>query len=245
MRKLVGLGYSPWTEKARWALDHHRVSYQYHEHIPLIGEPLLRWHTPRGMRPSVPLLLDEPGPLPGSFAIARRAEELGQGEPLFPAGAAENIARWEDMSEQVLRVARAYVVARMPRYRQAQEEGLPAALPLWTRKLLAPSANMAARFIARKYQAPGDVDAAIQATVVPAFERLRTALDGRPYLEEGRFTYADVTAALMLQFVRPVDDRHLPLGPGTRELWSHEDLAARFPDLLEWRDKLYAKHRRP
>ncbi|QRN98183.1 glutathione S-transferase C-terminal domain-containing protein [Archangium violaceum] len=243
-RTFVGLSYSGWTEKARWALDHHRVSYRYREHIPLLGEPWLRRHTQPGVRPSVPLLLDEAGPLTGSFAIARRAEEMGRGEPLFPADASETIARWEDVSERVLGVARAYVVARLPRNRRAQAESLPSFLPAWARGLFAPSATMAARFLARKHHAPADVDAAISATVIPAFEQLRAALGGRAYLRD-RFTYADITAAVMLQFVRPVDDAYLPLGPGTRELWSHADLATRFPELLAWRDDLYAKHRRP
>ena len=80
--------------------------------------------------------------------------------------------------------------------------------------------------------------------VVPALETLRTELGGRPYLKE-RFTYADINAAAMLQLVRPADDRYMPLGPGTREVWTHATLGSRFPDLLEWRDGLYAKHRRP
>jgi glutathione S-transferase len=37
----------------------------------------------------------------------------------------------------------------------------------------------------------------------------------------------------------------MPLGAGTREVWTNASLAARYPDLLEWRDALYAKHRKP
>lgn len=244
MRTLVGLSYSGWTEKARWALDHHRVAYQYREHIPLLGEWWLRRNTPPGVKPSVPLLLDDEGPVPGSLAIARRAEALGQGAPLFPAEAAELIARWEDTSERVLGVARASVVERLPRFKRAQAESLPAFLPAWSRSLFAPSSRMAARFLVRKHHAPADVAAALRDVVRPAFEQLRAALGGRPYLAD-RFTYADVTAAVMLQFVQPVDDRYLPLKPGTRELWTHAELAADVPDLLAWRDGLYAKHRQP
>ncbi len=244
MRTLYGLSYSPWTEKARWALDHHRVAYRYREHLPLIGEPLLRWRTPRGTRPAVPLLIDDGEAFPGSFTIARRAEELGQGEPLFSAADLPAIQRWEADSEQVLSAARARVVARLIRNPQAQAESLPAFLPSGLRPLLAPTAKLGARFVARKHQAHGDAEAAIRDTVIPALERLREALGGRPYVL-GHFSYADITAALMLQCVRPVDDRFLPLGPGTREAWSDAALAERFADLLAWRDGLYAKHRRP
>lgn len=244
MRTLYGMGYSGWTEKARWALDHHRVPYRYREHMPLLGEPLLRWRTPRGVHPSVPMLLDEAGATTGSMRIAQRAEGLGQGERLFPSEALERIQRWEALSDKVLGVARANVVQRLQHHRQAQRESLPGFLPGFLRGLMAPSARLGARFIARKHRAPADVDAAIQQTAVPALEQLRAELQGRPYLED-RFTYADINAAAMLQFVQPVDDRYLPLGPGTREIWTQAELAGRFPDLLEWRDALYAKHRRP
>ncbi|NVJ09519.1 glutathione S-transferase N-terminal domain-containing protein [Myxococcus sp. AM001] len=242
MRTLYGLSYSPWTEKARWALDHHRVAYRYREHLPLIGEPLLRWRTPRGVRPAVPLLIDEGEAFPGSFVIARRAEELGQGEPLFPAADLPVIQRWDDDSEQGLAAARVRVVAALLENRQAQMESLPSFLPEGLRSVLAPAARLGARFVARKHQTPADINAAVHDKVIPTLERLRAALGGRPYLLS-RFSYADVTAAVLLQFVRPVDDRHLPLGPGTRAMWSDAALASRFPDLLEWRDGLYAKHR--
>ncbi len=244
MRTLHGIGYSGWTEKARWALDHHRVPYRYREHLPMLGEPLLRWRTPRGVHPSVPMLIDEAGTTTGSLAIAKRAESLGSGEPLFPPGATESIARWEELGDKVLQVARANVVQRLLHHRQAQAESLPGFLPAWLRGLMAPTAKLGARYIASKHRAPADVDAAIQRTAVPALEQLRTALGGRPYLED-RFTYADINAAVMLQFVQPVDDRYLPLGPGTREIWPQGELAGRFPDLLEWRDAVYAKHRKP
>ncbi|ATB50826.1 glutathione S-transferase family protein [Corallococcus macrosporus] len=244
MRTLHGISYSPWTEKARWALDHHGVAYRYREHLPLIGEPLLRWRTPRGVKPAVPLLIDDGEPFAGSFVIARRAEELGQGAPLFPAADLPVIQRWEEESDQVLSAARAKVVAALLESRQAQADSLPAFLPVGLRSLLAPSAKLGARFVARKHQTPTDIDAFLQEKVVPALERLREALGGRPYLLS-RFSYADVTAALMLQFVRAVDDGYLPLKPGTRAVWSDAALAARFPDLLAWRDGLYAKHRRP
>ncbi len=39
-RRLIGLHYSPWTEKARWALDRQRVPYAFEEHLPMLGEML-------------------------------------------------------------------------------------------------------------------------------------------------------------------------------------------------------------
>jgi glutathione S-transferase len=44
---LVGEGFSPWTEKARWALDHHGIRYRCEEYVPLAGEPWLRLRARR------------------------------------------------------------------------------------------------------------------------------------------------------------------------------------------------------
>ena len=68
---LYGVGYSPWTERARWALDHHRIAYRYREHLPMLGEPMLR----------------------------RRARAAGQAKPTAPQPACSPIwlqaaARW-------------------------------------------------------------------------------------------------------------------------------------------------------
>ena len=43
MLDLYGIAYSPWTAKARWALDHHKIPYRYREHLILFGMPELRW----------------------------------------------------------------------------------------------------------------------------------------------------------------------------------------------------------
>ncbi|MBU8897147.1 glutathione S-transferase C-terminal domain-containing protein [Corallococcus sp. M34] len=245
MRTLAGLHYSPWTEKARWALDHHRLDYTYREHSPMLGEFWLRRHTQPGQRPTVPLFLDAERSTTGSIAIARRAEALSPGtEPLFPASAAATIEHWEGISDRVLATGRAYILTRIAKNKRAQAEALPGFVPNWMRPAFAPMAHMGVSFIARKHQVPAEGEAVVQQAAVPAFDELRAALGGRPYLAD-RFTYADVTASVMLQFVRPVASRHLELKPGTREAWNHEALAQAYPDLLAWRDALYDKHRRP
>jgi glutathione S-transferase len=37
MIELVAVPYSPWSEKARWALDHHALPYRETAYQPLIG----------------------------------------------------------------------------------------------------------------------------------------------------------------------------------------------------------------
>jgi glutathione S-transferase len=245
MRILVGLTSSGWTEKARWALDHRRVPYRFQDYVPLIQERWLRKQVPPGVKASVPLLLDPPGAATqGSFAIAKRAEELGQGGPLFPPEHAEAISRWNDLSEQVLDAARVYAMPRMLTNARAQAEMLPKFVPGFLRPVFAPSARLGMRYVVKKHQVATVSDEATEAAVTPAYERVRAALAGRTYLEGGGFTYADITTAAMLVLLGPVADRHLPMGPGTREVWTHAGLASRFPDLIAWRDALYDKHRR-
>jgi glutathione S-transferase len=93
-----------------------------------------------------------------------------------------------------------------------------------------------------KYGFGADV-AASDAAMRTALEDLRAALAGRDYLYE-ELTYADLTMAVVLQMVRPVDDRYIRLGRAVRAVWTNEPLAADFADLVEWRDRLYAEHRR-
>jgi glutathione S-transferase len=223
-------------------MDHHRLAYQYSEHIPLLGELRLRRHAPPGGRGTVPLLVEDSGVTMGSYAIARRAEQEGQGTPLFPAASLPEIEQWEQRSDELLRVGRAYMVQRLMQFPDAQIESLPPFVPAWARSPLKPMARMAARFLASKHEAASDPEALLLSTVAPGLEQLRAALQGGRFLT-GTFSYADITMAVTLQFIQPVEERFIPLGPGRRKAWSHPALAERFADLLRWRDQLYAEHR--
>jgi len=244
---LIGEYFSPWTEKARWALDHHGVAYRYHEHVPLLGEPLLRWAA-RGtkVRASVPLLTTDSGPIPDSLAIARHAERIGHGEPLFPTYLQDEIATWNARSERALAAARARYLERVLRSPDAKTELQPPFLPLAVRRAAGPATDLAIRFLRGKYRV--DASPALhEATLVAELEVLRDALGAgkKKHLVGAGPTYADVTMAVTLQFVAPVADDFIALGPATRASCFDADLAERFADLVTWRDQLYARFRRP
>ena len=244
MRTLVAESFSPWSEKARWALDHHRLAYAYREHYPLIGELTLRLRArrPRG-RVSTPMLLTPEGPLLDSFDIARYAERHGAGAPLFPAEHDAALRAWNARSEAALSSARVLYLERLGNSREAKVELQPPALPLPVRRVLAPSVDLAGVFLRRKYGMPDR--AAAETALVEALDALRSTLaGGRAYLLEERFSYADIAMAVTLQFVSPVAQHHLALGPATRASCLHPQLATRYPELLAWRDVLYARHRR-
>ena len=243
MRTLYGLSQSAWTEKARWALDHHTIAYRYHEHVPVLGELLLRIKArarPSGTKASVPLLADADEVFCSSLAIARHAESIGRGDPLFSKENDDAIVRWAELSDRVLAAGRARVLAGMRVNREAQREALPPFVPGVLRGALAPMATAATLFLGSKYHVSRDPDAEGDAVLRPAFDELRTALGGRPYLFD-RFSFADIAMAASLQTLR-VRERS-PLGPGTRAIWENVAIARDYEDLLTWRDALYAKHR--
>ena len=241
MRTLIIESFSPWSEKARWALDHHRVAYAAREHYPLIGELSLRLRARRlagGV--STPMLLTPEGALLDSFVIARYAEKQGGGPALFPPEHEAAIAAWNARSEAALRAARVLFIERLAGSREAKVELQPHYFPGAVRRLSAPATGLAFSFLRRKYGMPDR--AAAEAALVQELEGLRQALqNGQRHLVGDRFTYADIAMAVTLQFVAPPE--HLKVGPATRAACHASQLAARFAELLAWRDALYARHR--
>jgi glutathione S-transferase len=239
---LVGEYFSPWTEKARWALDHHRIAYRYREHVPLLGEPLLRLRSRRLRgRVSVPLLITDEGPIPDSFAIFRHAERVGRGAPLVPVGREAEVVAWNARSEAAIAASRALYLLRAERDREALIEMQPAAFPRPVREASLPVARAAIAFLRRKYGIAAD---GAEEALDRELTALHVALDGGEHLLDARFSYADVAMAVSLQFVAPLAEEYLHLGPATRASCRAPALADRFADLVAWRDRLYLRHRR-
>ena len=240
MVRLFSLHVSPWSEKARWALDHHRIAYELVEHVPMLGEPRLRLAAGRLLgKVTVPLLVDGDLVVGDSLEIARHADRVGAGATLFPVGEEAAITRFSDLSNELMTVARGRVLARTIADREAQRESLPRALP----DLLAPMAATGAAFLARKYGAR-DEGAVGDAKMRRLLEEVRAALGERETLLSS-FSYADIALAASLQILSPVADRHWRLGPATRRVWGNAALSVDFGDLLRWRDTVYDRHRRP
>ena len=243
MRTLYGLSQSPWTEKARWALDHHSIAYRYHEHVPVLGEVLLRIKArprPKGQKASVPLLVDGKEAACSSLAIARHAESLGRGEPLFANHDAAAVERWAELSDRIIEAGRARVLVGLRSNRAAQREALPSFIPEALRGAFTPMARSASWFLGSKYAVPSDPEQVARESLRPALDEVRAALGTRPQLLE-RFSFADVAIAASLQVLVP--RKRAPLGPATREVWTNEAVARDYGDLLAWRDAIYAKHR--
>jgi glutathione S-transferase len=238
-RRLYTMPYSPWSERARWALLHHGLPFEEKTHTPLTGEIPLRFAARRPFgKVTVPLLVDGPTVVMDSTRIAEYVDPMGSGSPLFPAESKSEIESLALGAEPAFNAGRALLLEVSRNDDEAAMEFLPPAL----RRLpfAAASSRVGSAFIASKHSvAVGDPRAVLRA----AFEAIRARLAGKAFIVGSGFTYADILAATTLQYLKPVDDRYVPIGPRIRAGLTDPALVGEFPDLVAWRDALYAAHR--
>lgn len=246
MAVLIELPYSPWSMRARWALDHHGVAYKAVEHIPMVFEPLLRLSrvvlrpAVREGKATVPALIDKGRVYNDSFAIAEHAEEVGSGAPLLPREKLSEIRGWIADTDRMLHAGRIRVLGRLAADGPALDEAVPPPMR-FLGAAARPIAKSAVEFLGNKYRAgERSADAELEARMATVLERMESALASNDYLV-GAFTFADVTAATAIEMVCPSD--RSPLGPEGRRVWTDRSLAAAFPRALAYRDRIYSAHR--
>ncbi|MEM1263739.1 MAG: glutathione S-transferase N-terminal domain-containing protein [Pseudomonadota bacterium] len=231
---LYGESFSPWTKKARWALEHCGLVYTYREYTPTLSEPALRLKLRQWSGSvSVPILFAGRNVLRDSWEIAQFANDTSSDQSLGDFAA---IAMWNRLSETALAEGRTRVVRRVLASDVALEESLPPFIPsAWRPRL---------RFIAR--DAVSRLDRKYAALVQPgslrlALEQVRETLEksGGEYLL-GRFSYADITMAVVIELVAPIAIAEPPIGPAVQPCWCDSALAEEFADVVVWRDRLAA-----
>ncbi|MFV8753896.1 glutathione S-transferase family protein [Nannocystaceae bacterium ST9] len=244
---LWGLSVSPWTERARWALDHHGVRYRYREHTPMLGEPGLRWRARRreSGRATVPLWIDDRRVLADSVAIARLADRSSSNHSLFPAEHDAAIQAGADEADRVMNSMRALVVAALLNDPEAQVESLPAQIPRGLRVALRGMAKTGTRFLGRKYAADLDHLDACEQAGREYLASLRARLGGRDHLFDDRLSFADIVAAVVINGFAGGDPIRLRDQPALQRVWTRPALAEEFADLVGWRDRLYQQRPRP
>lgn len=241
MLDFVALPYSPWSEKARWAMDHHQIDYHEREYMPIFGVPMMRLKL-RKLRGNitVPILFTGSDIYPDSYEIAQYADSVGRNPPLFPADARADIDRWNQLSEQILAGSRALATWRAADDPQVLEESVPRQLPKPMRQVFG---RLGVRYLHRKYRLNDSDRDGYVAIIRAALTELRTALSERDHILS-EFSYADITMAIALQLFNPVDHEYIRLGRATRQCMTDPELSSEFADLGEWRDRTYAAHRR-
>lgn len=231
---LVGESFSPWTQKARWALERCDLAFDYREYTPTISERWLRLRLRQWSGPvSVPVLLTVEGAARGSWDIARHAARRAGDDRLGDFGLIEP---WDALSEAALAEARSRVVRAVLDAPDALDEAVASALPWAPARPLRFVARDAARRLDRKYRhlvRDGALREALQRT------RLGLRAAGGDHLL-GRFSYADITMAVVLESIAPMARTQPRLGPATHRCWCDPALASEFEDLLQWRARLAA-----
>lgn len=239
--QLIHLPYSPWSERARWALRASGAAHRRRTYQPLVGELELRRLLRRWRGPvSVPVLVRPGQPALGdSWDIARWADTAGR---LFPADRLADLERWNHRADEAMAAGRALALARV----LASDDALDELTPPPLRRLggLARAVSRAGTARTRRKYGGDRRDLAGHLAILEQFlADLRRALGPDPAAAPatllGRFTYADISTAQALAFVRPPADTILRLGPHTRRLFGDDALAERHADLLAWRDALY------
>lgn len=240
---LVHLGYSPWSEKARWALDHHLVPHKRRTYLPMVAAPWLRLRARRLRgRVTVPALLHDGPALMDSWDIARWAEARGAGPRLFAEGELDEIRAWNAEAEVLAAAGRIRVTARVHRNPAALRESVPRPLNR-AGPVTDLVGELGVRYLERKYAFDEGRVAQAREDARGVLAAIAARLDAHRYLVGSALSWADISVACALQFVSPVEAPSLYLGPASREEWLDPELAPDWGPLLSWRDRLFARHR--
>jgi len=245
---LVQLPYSPWSLRARWALEHHHIDFRPVMHLPMIAEPALRavWAVLRRdptklfAKATVPILVDGGELYGNSLEIAEHADAVGTDTKLIPEASRSEVLSWIDAADRMLEAGRMRLMDRLIASDAALRELLPPPL-----RSLGPlgiaTARMSSKYVKSKYvldppRAAPELEAAMDAVL----ERVDKKIASHPYLV-GDFSLADIAIAGALDMVAPRPAT--PLGPENRKVWTEAHLAAAHPVAMAYRDRVFAERR--
>ncbi len=182
MLTLVYLHYSPWSEKAAWALDHHRVVHARKAYVPMLGEPWLRMRVKKLSGPvTVPVLFGGHDLWEDSLAIARYAEVVGSGSSLFPGGTITldpRVLEFERLAEELMSSGRARAAERAAQREDVLVESLPPMLR-GSGPLAPQIGKLGVKFLRRKYQTGERTHQEHLERMRRVLDRLRAVLSGR------------------------------------------------------------------
>ena len=81
-----------------------------------------------------------------------------------------------------------------------------------------------------------------ESNLAGVLDEMRAAVAGRRTILSA-FSFADIAASQILQFVAPVTSKSFRIGRATRRVFGAEELAREYADVIAWRDELYATAR--
>lgn len=229
----MSLDYSPWSQKAAWALHVRGIAVRHRAYVPTLSEPGLRLRLGRWKgQVSVPVLLGTPeGPIDGSWDIALWADAHGAGSTLFSD--LQAVTRWSTLADEILGAGRYRVTTAMIDDDAALDEASAKAYPAFMAPALRPIARAIAKRTRDKYSVPPPE------CVPNGLDALRSGLANGPHLVGDALSYADLAMAAALETIAP--SALAQRGPVERKNWTVPELVARYADLIAWRDALIAQ----
>ena len=242
--RLVGMTASVATQRVLWALDYTEVPYTFEDYIPQISTPWLRARTRKWRgRISVPVLLGHGCCLLDSWDIAL---QINQDQPmagLIPTQCQHEVEAMIQLSELIFNAARVLMLERALGDDEALLGAFPEMFPTWARRPMLPVMRKTFRDLQKKYGEPGMTSEQQVERLGHCMTQVREQLDGKPYLLDRGFSYADMTVIAAMAMVKPV-----PRGAGNpitayERANTCEQIVRDFPDVLDWRDGVVARHR--
>ena len=233
---LVSIPNSPWSIRAKLALDVMGVDVQVTPYTPIVSAPWLRWKLGRpAQRLTLPVLLRDGPAVTDSLEIAKWAAQRSAA-PLITAENTGAVTHWNHIADQLMSAGRLRTTYRVLGDPEALHESLPRLIrPLGlTGRALG---RMGAHLLLRKY-ANGAGAAAQPARMREALRTITEALADRETMLPS-LSYADIVLAVALSFVQPHHSHDL--GPRARRCWTADDLAREFAPLIAWRDSVYIR----
>lgn len=205
--RFMTFGISPYCERARWALDWHRIPYREIGWPPGLHQILAKRCGAKSS--ALPILVDGTAVIQGSSAIIDWAESgaADRGRSLAPESSAGEAAEIERRCNEIIavHVRRLAFAEMLPNFPHLVKPGMFERVSGW--HLLA--GNMmwpvAVRVMMRQYDLGPEAAADSRAKIAAELDWLDAKLgDGRTFLAGNRFSRADLTVASVLAaFARP------------------------------------------
>lgn len=234
---------SHFSEKARWACDHHQVSYDVVRCVP--GPHVVAMKRLGVRRTTVPVLtrLNE-APIQGSGRIIAHLDAAQPERSLTPAEgdwqALEERAD-RDFGEAVRRIFYSEMMTRGAVIPLWSQDG-----PWWSAPLLHLAFPLLKAQVTRGYKLYPDDVAAAERAFEEAWVEFEGRLGSNPYLLEGRLTRADITVASLLGPLVMPPEHPFPFAKHKLPA-ALEPFVARYRGRPLWRyvERLYREDRLP
>jgi len=237
--RFIGITFSPWSFKARWALEWHHIDYSYQEHLLMVGQLGLRLKLRQLSPATVPSMITSSERLKDSFSIAKWADRTGSGTDLMTSS--HEVAQWNQVSESLLQLGRIRCTFSVQNDNAALKASVPPPLDKLPGALAV--AKLGVKYILNTYPIGTQRDD-LENQMATHLATAQDAIGQQEFLLK-QPSYADMAVASALQFVSPTDNHYMPLPKTVSAHWASDSLAAKFPALLEWRDMVFQEMNAP